>query len=104
MMTRAGRILAQLSEADRLHPADPTARFNDLQKQGFMRGSKDTKPKAERPVIACNDCRNWHREGKHTATPEERRAHRLKDKQDSALSAKRRAENSSQFDPDLIER
>ena len=44
---------------------DPMARFNDLQKQGFMKfkkPKKDVKPKLS---VSCSMCLNWHEEGKH---------------------------------------
>lgn len=55
---------------------DPIDRFNDLQKQGFMKPRKVRAPKAERPMVACDDCLNWHRKGKHTADLETRKRNR----------------------------
>lgn len=42
--------------------------LTDLMRQGFMRGVKAKKPPKEPPpIIACDDCLNWHRKGQHTA-------------------------------------
>jgi len=51
-----------------MKPTEPNQRFADLQKQGFMKlGRKgNRKPKAIRPIIACDECHDWHREGEHT--------------------------------------
>lgn len=50
-------------------------RFNDLQRQGFMKPRKAPKaPKVERPIVACAACLNWHRQGKHTADAATRKA------------------------------
>lgn len=49
--------------------------LSDLAKQGFMRGRKAPKPKkAEPPIVACDECRDWHRQGKHSKTKAERTA------------------------------
>lgn len=56
-----------------------TERLADLMRQGFMkqRPVKAPKPpKPERPIVACDDCLNWHRQGKHTADAETRKANR----------------------------
>ncbi len=58
-------------------------RFADLHRQGFMRPlpARPAKRAAkERPIVTCDDCLNWHREGKHTASTEERRANRAERK------------------------
>lgn len=51
-------------------------RFNDLNRQGFMRRvyEKPRKSKEPSPIVACDACLNWHRKGKHTATAAERKA------------------------------
>jgi hypothetical protein len=54
-------------------------RYLDLLKQGFMRSAfkSPCKPKQQPkqlPMVACNGCRNWHRQGKHTANATERAA------------------------------
>lgn len=55
-------------------------RLADLMRQGFMKPLKQRKgKKVEKPIVACEDCMNWHREGKHTSSPavrKERRAAR----------------------------
>lgn len=49
-----------------------SARYLDLLKQGFMKPMKPAKvrrtaaPTVRRPVVACDGCRNWHTQGKHT--------------------------------------
>lgn len=49
-------------------------RFNDLQRQGFMKlGRKVKAAKPLLPIVACDACLNWHRKGKHTATLAQRR-------------------------------
>jgi predicted kinase len=61
---------------------ESTDRYVDLLKQGFMRRALNPpkpKPKAEkkvRPIVACKDCQDWHREGKHTKSAAERKANR----------------------------
>jgi hypothetical protein len=40
-------------------------RYLDLLKQGFMEPHRERKVKAERPMVVCDRCKNWHREGKH---------------------------------------
>jgi pyruvate-formate lyase-activating enzyme len=42
-------------------------RHADLMRQGFMKPTRQRKPKAEQPVVACDRCQNWHRKGQHTA-------------------------------------
>ena len=51
-----------------------TDRYVDLLKQGFMRrGLNPPKPKKPpRPIVACDRCQDWHRQGKHTKTKRER--------------------------------
>ena len=56
--------------------ADPLDRFNDLARQGFMKVRKKRRVKAELPIVACNDCMDWHRQGKHTADKSTRAANR----------------------------
>lgn len=56
-----------------------TDRYLDLLKQGFMRPRSTRirqQPKQPAPIVACDDCRNWHRKGKHTASLAVRRANR----------------------------
>lgn len=54
-------------------------RFNDLNRQGFMKPLKAArKPKELPPMVACDACMNWHRQGKHTAAPSERKANLAK--------------------------
>lgn len=49
--------------------------LSDLAKQGFMRGQKAKRPKrAEPPIVACDECRDWHRKGKHSKGKAERAA------------------------------
>ena len=56
-------------------------RLCDLMRQGFMKPRKEPRaPKAKPPIVACEDCLNWHTKGKHTATPEVRRARRAERK------------------------
>lgn len=60
-----------------MNPSDPLARLCDLMKQGFMKPRKARKPpKSERPIITCDDCLNWHRQGKHTANKAQRAINR----------------------------
>lgn len=58
----------------------PIDRFLDIQRQGFIKSWASKIPKALGPIVACQDCLNWHREGKHTASPSERRLRRAKAK------------------------
>lgn len=61
------------------HPTDPGARMADLMRQGFMKPRKVKLPtKAPPPIIACNDCLNWHPRGKHTADAATRKANRAR--------------------------
>ena len=63
-------------------PSDPRNRLADLMRQGFMkprRAPRVAKPLP--PIIACDDCLNWHRKGKHTATRDERARNRAKRRQ-----------------------
>lgn len=49
--------------------------FSDLAKQGFMRGQKAKRTKKPAPpIVACDECRDWHRQGKHSKTKAERAA------------------------------
>lgn len=49
----------------------------DILKQGFMKFRKPPKaPKSEAPIVACDDCLNWHRKGKHISDAETRKARR----------------------------
>jgi hypothetical protein len=47
-------------------------RFNDLQKQGFMRSvyaqpKKQRAPTNIKPIVSCIGCQDWHPAGKHSA-------------------------------------
>jgi hypothetical protein len=53
-------------------------RLCDLMRQGFMKSKPSPKVKEIPPVIACEDCLNWHKKGKHTLSKDERRANREK--------------------------
>jgi hypothetical protein len=65
-------------------------RFNDLQRQGFMRSayaSRDAKPKVPKPApkyTSCVGCMDWHPEGKHNKDAATRKANIKKDAADSA--------------------
>lgn len=72
-------------EIDRIfhEGASASDRFNDLQKQGFMRSAyasmdRASKPskakKPERPIVGCTGCMDWHREGKHNKDAATRKA------------------------------
>jgi hypothetical protein len=50
-----------------MHPTSPEARLCDLMRQGFMKPRKPKRTPVERPIVACDDCLNWHRKGKHTS-------------------------------------
>lgn len=54
---------------------DPLDRFNDLNKQGFMRDvyKKKKSPKASKKIVSCDACQDWHREGEHTKSRSERK-------------------------------
>lgn len=77
-------VLAQPSGAYGLRATESAAKsemdsFNDLNRQGFMRNvykkpRKPRVPKTERPMVACNGCLNWHREGQHTSNVAKRKA------------------------------
>jgi hypothetical protein len=48
------------------HSTDPSERLADLMKQGIWKPRRFKKPaKAEKPMVACARCQDWHREGKH---------------------------------------
>lgn len=50
-------------------------RLCDIMRQGFMKRRTPAKAKShDKPVIACNGCLNWHRQGKHTADAQTRKA------------------------------
>jgi hypothetical protein len=51
-------------------------RYCDLMRQGFMKPAKVSRVKVERPIVACADCLNWHRQGTHTADKATRAANR----------------------------
>lgn len=53
-------------------------RLADIMRQGFMkqRAPKKRAMEPERPIVACEDCLNWHRQGKHTADAATRKANR----------------------------
>jgi hypothetical protein len=48
-------------------------------KQGIWKPRRTPKVKASKPptIITCDDCLNWHRQGKHTAPAEVRKANRV---------------------------
>jgi len=58
------------------NPTDPAARLADLYRQGFMKPRRKAKAKP-RPIVACDDCLDWHRKGRHTADVATRKANRL---------------------------
>lgn len=62
-----------------MHPTDPMARFLDLQKQGFMKPLKAKRVAKERPIVACQACMDWHRQGKHSKSKAERAALKAKE-------------------------
>ena len=48
--------------------ANPVDRFSDINKQGFMKSvyKKPAKPKKAKPkIVSCEQCGNWHLEGRH---------------------------------------
>ena len=53
-----------------------TVMLADLMRQGFMKPVKRKKPAIERPIVACDDCLNWHRKGKHIADATVRKKNR----------------------------
>ena len=56
-------------------------RYLDLMKQGFMKPRREKRePAKPKPTVACEECLNWHAEGKHTAPIDVRRARRLEKK------------------------
>jgi hypothetical protein len=60
-----------------ISPVSNLGRYLDIMKQGFMKPLPKPRPvKTPPPIIACNDCLNWHRQGKHTADLQTRRANR----------------------------
>jgi hypothetical protein len=42
-----------------------TDRYVDLLKQGFMRGRKVKRVAKPKPIVTCDKCRDWHRQGEH---------------------------------------
>jgi hypothetical protein len=63
-------------------------RYLDLLKQGFMKPPRKVRVKVPVPIVACDDCLNWHAKGKHTADAATRKANRATNKE----TAKRVAE------------
>jgi hypothetical protein len=53
-----------------------TDRLLDLMRQGFMKSRRTRTPAKERPIVACDDCLNWHRQGSHTSDAATRKARR----------------------------
>jgi hypothetical protein len=51
-------------------------RYADLFRQGFTKPLPKRRAKPSAEIVACKDCLNWHRKGKHTATPEQRRVNK----------------------------
>lgn len=49
-------------------------RYVDLLRQGIWKGPRREKVKAAKPIVTCDECRDWHRAGKHTKTRAERKA------------------------------
>ena len=41
-------------------------RYVDLLKQGFMRDRKVKRKAKPRPIITCEKCQDWHRQGEHS--------------------------------------
>ena len=42
-------------------------RFNDLNKQGFMKAVyKKKRVKKVKKIVSCDKCQDWHWEGEHT--------------------------------------
>jgi hypothetical protein len=65
-------------ESPKAHVTDPSRRFADLMKQGFWKSPKSRRaPAPPRPVVTCDDCLNWHTQGKHTAPADVRKANRV---------------------------
>lgn len=53
----------------------------DLMRQGLAtytapKSKRAAAPVDTRPIVACDDCLNWHRKGKHTADLDTRKANR----------------------------
>ncbi len=71
-------------------------RFNDLQKQGFMKPRAEPRAaKPAPPTVACEDCLNWHAKGRHTSDTTTRKARRRERKsvrEDHKLSPPARSE------------
>jgi len=61
-------------------------RLNDLMKQGLAH-FKAPRPRKRKPTVSCEACLNWHEEGRHTASPEARRAN-LKEARDKRRARK----------------
>lgn len=76
-----------------------TARYADLMRQGFMKSRKPARGRVKRPTVSCDACLNWHEEGRHTASKEER-ARNLKDKK---LRAQMRSNRHPYEDRELEE-
>lgn len=53
-----------------------TPRYLDLQQQGFSRIGQVRRAIAHKPIVTCDDCLNWHRDGKHTAHAATRKINR----------------------------
>lgn len=51
-------------------------RLADMARQGFMRGARVRAPRKKLHWVACEDCLNWHRQGRHTADAAARKANR----------------------------
>jgi hypothetical protein len=54
------------------------AGYADLMRQGFMKPASKKKQRIKGPIVACEECLDWHELGRHTKTRTERAALKLK--------------------------
>jgi hypothetical protein len=76
-------IAEVLAEPGRPSSTSEMERFNDLNRQGFMRNvyatpKRSRAPKPLPPTISCDACMNWHPQGRHTATAAQRKINLVK--------------------------
>src|SRR5690606_42094437 len=77
--TRRGSRWQRQTQLGRgVNPMKPHDRLCDLMRQGIatFQAPKGKKAPVERPIVACEDCLDWHPAGRHTADAATRKANR----------------------------
>lgn len=79
-------------------------RLPDLMRQGFMKPRAVKRVAAEKPIVRCYDCLNWHTQGKHTSPIEvrrQRRAERLAEERAKGVKLLVTPEGEASFETTL---